>query len=311
MKHGIENWTSISRFVGNGRTRSQCSQRWMRGLDPKISKTQWSQQEEELLIHLISVHGNKAWTTISSQMRNRSDVQCRYKYKQLLKEKRIRPGAIPALSPGTPHSTSPPSKHSPPPQQMAPIQTPLYVHPMPPIFMPQIQPLMMPMQQMYCMQPVPIQQASSPSGIPFVGTPIVGTPIVAAAPQPVPATITAIAQPQVPPQVPQPPPQQTQAQAPPPPPPNPLPPKQIEIQIKSPLQVGILSPTSSYQHKITHIPSHIEVINSPVQPSPIMADILYHKPDKENNPEDHVEVFHHAAPAIEAPAFNAKLYSVY
>lgn len=85
-KFGIENWTSISRFVGNGRTRSQCSQRWYRGLDPRISKDQWTKAEEDKLVHLIAQNGDKSWTQIAAKMGNRSDVQCRYKYKQLQRE---------------------------------------------------------------------------------------------------------------------------------------------------------------------------------------------------------------------------------
>jgi hypothetical protein len=96
-KYGIENWTAISKFVGNGRTRSQCSQRWYRGLDPTICKDQWLKEEEDKLIELVSVRGDRSWTQIASKMGNRSDVQCRYKYKQLQKE-RARNGQI--LQPG-------------------------------------------------------------------------------------------------------------------------------------------------------------------------------------------------------------------
>lgn len=85
--HGIENWTAISKFVGNGRNRSQCSQRWYRGLDPTISKDKWSKEEESRLCTLIDTYGDKSWTHIATMMGNRTDVQCRYKYKQILKEK--------------------------------------------------------------------------------------------------------------------------------------------------------------------------------------------------------------------------------
>jgi hypothetical protein len=86
-KFGIENWTVISRFVGNGRSRSQCSQRWYRGLDPTISKFPWSLTEEQTLLGLVSRLGDRSWTRIASKMGNRSDVQCRYKYKQLQKDR--------------------------------------------------------------------------------------------------------------------------------------------------------------------------------------------------------------------------------
>lgn len=86
---GIENWTQISKFVGNGRTRSQCSQRWYRGLDPKICKNQWSKEEERKLVDLVRTHGDKSWTNIATKMGNRSDVQCRYRYKQLQRDSNL------------------------------------------------------------------------------------------------------------------------------------------------------------------------------------------------------------------------------
>jgi hypothetical protein len=86
-RYGIENWTVISKFVGNARTRSQCSQRWYRGLDPTISKVPWSKEEEDRLVTLIAQFGDRSWTAIASRIGNRSDVQCRYKYRQIQKEK--------------------------------------------------------------------------------------------------------------------------------------------------------------------------------------------------------------------------------
>ena len=115
FRYGIDNWTSISRFVGNGRSRSQCSQRWQRGLDPHLSKDQWSPTEEAYLMQLVSCYGEKSWTQISTKMGNRSDVQCRYRYRQILKEKNLKgfnknqqtmnphqnssPGSLPAFTP--------------------------------------------------------------------------------------------------------------------------------------------------------------------------------------------------------------------
>jgi len=85
-KYGIDNWAMISLFVGNSRTRSQCAQRWNRVLDPRISKEQWSKEEDIKLINLVSLHGEKGWTQIAAGMGNRSDVQCRYHFSQIQKE---------------------------------------------------------------------------------------------------------------------------------------------------------------------------------------------------------------------------------
>ena len=84
FRYGSENWKMIARFVGNGRTRAQCSQRWVRGLNPKISKKNWNDEENKLLEELVKLHGNKSWTKISASFGHRSDVQCRYHYKQLI-----------------------------------------------------------------------------------------------------------------------------------------------------------------------------------------------------------------------------------
>ncbi|KAH0789474.1 Myb-like DNA-binding domain containing protein [Histomonas meleagridis] len=84
--HGSDNWTIVATFVGGGRTKSQCSQRWRRVLDPKINKGNWTKEEEEKLIEAVKSFGNKAWTRISSELGNRSDVQCRFRYNFLQKK---------------------------------------------------------------------------------------------------------------------------------------------------------------------------------------------------------------------------------
>ena len=85
-KYGFESWNPVANFVGNGRTRSQCSQRWTRGLNPKISKCAWNAEEEAKLVRLVQQYGDKSWTKIASELGNRSDVQCRYKFQQLKKD---------------------------------------------------------------------------------------------------------------------------------------------------------------------------------------------------------------------------------
>ena len=80
-----EQWTKISMYVGNGRTRSQCSQRWMRCLNPEISRDAWKPEEDAKLLDRVKVEGTKAWAKVASQLPNRTDVQCRYRYYLLQK----------------------------------------------------------------------------------------------------------------------------------------------------------------------------------------------------------------------------------
>jgi hypothetical protein len=80
------NWTLVAQFVGNGRSRSQCSQRWIRVLDPRISKRHWTPEEDARLAEFVRRLGEKSWMKIACEMGNRSDVQCRYRYIQMRKE---------------------------------------------------------------------------------------------------------------------------------------------------------------------------------------------------------------------------------
>ena len=92
-KFGLENWSIVAEFVGNGRTRSQCSQRWFRGLNPSLFKGPWTKEEEEKLVKLVQEFGEKSWKRIAALFGNRSDVQCRYHYQQMQKH-----GVTPAIT---------------------------------------------------------------------------------------------------------------------------------------------------------------------------------------------------------------------
>jgi hypothetical protein len=88
-RQGLDNWSGVASFVGSSRTRSQCSQRWLRGLDPRISRTQWTLEEDAALVRLVETYGEKSWIRVSQGIGTRSDVQCRYRYKQIERERRL------------------------------------------------------------------------------------------------------------------------------------------------------------------------------------------------------------------------------
>lgn len=85
LRNGTDNWSLVAEIVGDTRTRAQCSQRWFRGLDPRISKKRWSPEEDKKLLDFVEEYGETAWAKIANSMGNRSDVQCRYHYQQLKK----------------------------------------------------------------------------------------------------------------------------------------------------------------------------------------------------------------------------------
>lgn len=86
--NGDTDWNVISDFVGMGRNRPMCNQRWSRTLNPKIRKDSWSIDEEELLSKLVDEEeGMISWTRIAHKLKFRTDVQCRYHYEQMRKKK--------------------------------------------------------------------------------------------------------------------------------------------------------------------------------------------------------------------------------
>ena len=46
FRFGLDSWKAVAEFVGSGRSQAQCSQRWNRGLDPRLSRVQWSTDED-------------------------------------------------------------------------------------------------------------------------------------------------------------------------------------------------------------------------------------------------------------------------
>ena len=83
-RFGLDAWGPVTEFVGSGRSRAQCSQRWFRGLDPRISKVLWTEEEERKLIETVQQYGDHSWTRVANILGNRSDAQCRYHYYQLV-----------------------------------------------------------------------------------------------------------------------------------------------------------------------------------------------------------------------------------
>lgn len=86
-RFGNHDWRMISAFVGNGRTSSQCNQRWTRALNPSISHHSWTAQEDQKLCELVAQMGECGWRKIASYLEGRTDLQCRHRYLQMKRSK--------------------------------------------------------------------------------------------------------------------------------------------------------------------------------------------------------------------------------
>ncbi|CAD8203479.1 unnamed protein product [Paramecium octaurelia] len=84
-------WTHIALELynqNNGqyiRTPKQVRERWMNYLNPKLKKTNWSQQEDLQLLNMVVKNG-KRWSLISSLLDGRTENQVKNRFKSLIQK---------------------------------------------------------------------------------------------------------------------------------------------------------------------------------------------------------------------------------
>ncbi|CAD8105710.1 unnamed protein product [Paramecium sonneborni] len=84
-------WTHIALELynqNNGqyiRTPKQVRERWMNYLNPKLKKTNWSQQEDLQLLNMV-VQNGKRWSLISSLLDGRTENQVKNRFKSLIQK---------------------------------------------------------------------------------------------------------------------------------------------------------------------------------------------------------------------------------
>jgi hypothetical protein len=78
-----KNWEKISKEI-QGKTPTQCKNRWKTALTPSISRVterrKWVPEEDEKLSKLVKKYGTKNWRIISSHLRERLPKQCRERW---------------------------------------------------------------------------------------------------------------------------------------------------------------------------------------------------------------------------------------
>lgn len=76
---GQEDWKTIATFLP-GRSEFHCQHRFKRVLDPDLIKGGWTKEEDELLLKLVEMHGNKKWAVIARHLKGRHGKQCRERW---------------------------------------------------------------------------------------------------------------------------------------------------------------------------------------------------------------------------------------
>jgi myb proto-oncogene protein len=88
---GPQHWSRVAAQLNlrlhNGlpiRLGKQCRERWLGTLDPEIQKSEWTNEEDSILISQQMLHGNK-WSTISEHLPGRTENQTKNRWRKLEK----------------------------------------------------------------------------------------------------------------------------------------------------------------------------------------------------------------------------------
>lgn len=84
-EHGESGWTKVAAQLP-GRIGKQCRERWTNCLKPNIKKTNWTEDEDNLIIQLQAKMGNK-WAKMAELIEGRTDNQIKNRWNSVLKKK--------------------------------------------------------------------------------------------------------------------------------------------------------------------------------------------------------------------------------
>ncbi|KAE9590660.1 hypothetical protein Lal_00023433 [Lupinus albus] len=94
QKHGHGKWRILPKNAGLKRCGKSCRLRWTNYLRPDIKRGKFSLEEEETIIHLHSVMGNK-WSTIATNLPRRTDNEIKNYWNTHIKKKLLKIGIDP------------------------------------------------------------------------------------------------------------------------------------------------------------------------------------------------------------------------
>ncbi|CAK8530450.1 unnamed protein product [Lathyrus sativus] len=94
QKHGYGNWRTLPKNAGLQRCGKSCRLRWTNYLRPDIKRGRFSFEEEETIIQLHSVLGNK-WSAIASRLPGRTDNEIKNYWNTHIRKRLLRMGIDP------------------------------------------------------------------------------------------------------------------------------------------------------------------------------------------------------------------------
>ncbi|CAI8597520.1 unnamed protein product [Vicia faba] len=94
QQHGHGSWRALPNLAGLNRCGKSCRLRWTNYLRPDIKRGKFSQEEEQTILHLHSILGNK-WSAIATHLPGRTDNEIKNFWNTHLKKKLIQMGFDP------------------------------------------------------------------------------------------------------------------------------------------------------------------------------------------------------------------------
>ncbi|KAG6504886.1 transcription factor MYB28-like [Zingiber officinale] len=94
-KYGHGCWSSVPKLAGLQRCGKSCRLRWINYLRPDLKRGTFSQQEEELIIELHAVLGNR-WSKIAAHLPGRTDNEIKNLWNSCIKKKLKQRGIDPS-----------------------------------------------------------------------------------------------------------------------------------------------------------------------------------------------------------------------
>ncbi|XP_017296630.1 v-myb avian myeloblastosis viral oncogene homolog-like 2b [Kryptolebias marmoratus] len=79
QKLGSNDWKLIASFIPT-HSEQQCQHRWYKVLDPALVKGPWTKEEDEKVIELVNLYGNKQWAMVAKHLKGRLGKQCRERW---------------------------------------------------------------------------------------------------------------------------------------------------------------------------------------------------------------------------------------
>ncbi|PWZ53785.1 Transcription factor MYB102 [Zea mays] len=94
QKNGHGSWRTLPRLAGLNRCGKSCRLRWTNYLRPDIKRGKFSREEEQTILHLHSVLGNK-WSAIATHLPGRTDNEIKNFWNTHLRKRLIHMGFDP------------------------------------------------------------------------------------------------------------------------------------------------------------------------------------------------------------------------